>query len=131
MTCQNIEGVGINDEWTVGATYLGDEGDGGVLIGAKPRSDSYGIKHFCLYGFAEVCLLVVQLQYGFRHTDLHDVVVALRGMGGHLADTSPEASLGGEDRCAAHAIAASDEEGIAHASFVGEILTRFHQLSDV
>ena len=79
----------------------------------------------------EVAVLVVHLQHGLRHGDLHDGVVALRRTHRYLAGSRPKTSLGGQHGSSRHPIAASDDECVAHLPLVGKLATLAQAAADI
>ncbi len=44
MVGEDIECVGVQHHRTLRAPHLTDDGNGGVLVAAEPRSDAYGVE---------------------------------------------------------------------------------------
>lgn len=80
------------------------------------------------YGFRHPDVGQIMAEYGFGHTALQDVVVHVRRMDGQFAHSASQASLCREDGCASHAVLSAYEQGMPHAAFVGERVTRFEYL---
>ena len=124
MVGEDIDGIGIGHQWALGTPQLGYDGNGRLLARAQSRTNADSLEVFGVDGLGEGCLLTVELQHCLRHADLHDEVVALRGMGGDAPCSHPQAGLGGQDGSPAHAITARNDEGIAHLAFVGKGVAR-------
>ena len=128
---QDVQGVGIDEDGTLRTPDLCDEGDGGVFLDADAGSHSNGIEGLRVDGFGEVAVLVVHLQHGLRHGDLHDGVVALRRTHRYLAGSRPKTSLGGQHGSSRHPIAACNDECVAHLPLVGKLATLAQAAADV
>ena len=128
---QDVQGVGIDKDGTLRAPDLCDEGDGGVFLNSDAGSHTYGIEGLRVDGFGEVAVLVVHLQHGLRHGDLHDGIVALRRTHRYLAGSRPKTSLGGQHGSSRHPIAASDNESMTHLPLVSELATLAQAAADV
>ena len=128
---KDVQGVGIDEDRTLRAPDLCDEGDGGVFLNADAGSHAYGIESLRVDGFGEVAVLVVHLQHGLRHGDLHDGIVALRRTHRYLAGPRPETSLGGQHGGSRHPIAACNDECVTHLPLVGKLATLAQATADV
>ena len=131
MVGEDVDGIGIAYQWTLCAPQLGDDGDGGLLAGAKAGAYADGVEVIGIDGLGEGGLLTVELQHGLGHADLQDDLIALRGVGGHTASSHAQTCLRGEDGSPAHAVAAGDDEGIAHLPLMGEGIAGQEPLADI
>ena len=116
---QHVEGVGIGHYGALRAPQLGNECNGGGLVLSESGTDAQGIVFLCIDGFREDGVFTVELYDGLGDGDLQYHVVTTRGVDRHLAGTGTQTGLGGKDGGACHAVAAGNEQGIAHAALVG------------
>ena len=71
----------------MGTANLCYERNGSMLLRADTRSYAQGIEGLRVDRFGEIALLMVHLQHGFGHGNLHDGVVSLRRTHRYLAHT--------------------------------------------
>ena len=128
---KDIDGVGIAHQRTLGASQLGDDGDSGLFTSTQSRTNTHSGEILGIDSLREGGLLTVELQHSLRHTNLHDHIVALGGMGGHTTSPYPQTSLRSQDGRTTHAVTTGDDQGISHLTLMGKGVTRQDTLADV
>ena len=83
------------------------------------RSNAHCIEVVSIHSLGKDSLFVSELYDCFGYGRLQDRNVPLRCVHRHLADTTAQTGPCGKDGSSCHAIAACNEQGIAHLAFVG------------
>ena len=126
MVGQHVQSVSVHHDGTLRTTYLTDQRDGGVLALPQSRADSKGIEVLTFHAVGEIGLLTVHLQYGFRHSHLHDAIVALRRVHRHLTGSRAQTGTCGEDGSTRHTVAAGDDQRMPHRTFMHKVTAMAH-----
>ena len=120
LSREDVQCVSVGDRRTLCAPQLGDHGDGRLLRRAQTGTYGQRLEVVRRHGLREDRLLAVQMEHRLRSQRLQDGGVALRRVHRHLARPCPQTGPRGEDGGARHAVAAADDEGVAHRALVGE-----------
>ena len=117
---QHVEGVGIDYDGTLGTSDLRDHGDGRLFALAQSGTDAQGLVVVGIDNLREQDLVVGTQYHSLGDTGLQDGDVALGRAHRHLAGTGAQTGPGGQDGGTGHAVAAGDEQGVAHGTLMGK-----------
>ena len=118
--CQDVQRVGIYDDGALGAPQLTNQGDSGLIARAQSRPYAHSLEVLCGHPLGKGGLFAIYLYDGFGHGRLHDGYVALWCVCGHFPYSASQTGFCGQDGGSCHAVAAGNDECVAHLSFMGK-----------
>jgi len=121
MIGQHVQSVSIHHDRALRAAYLSDQRDGRILALSQSRANGEGVEVLALHAVREIGFLAVHLKDCLRHGHLHDAIVALGGVHGHLTGSGAQTGTRSKDGSSCHAVTASNDQCMTHRAFVGKV----------
>ena len=131
MVCQDVQRVGIEHYWRIGFAHLCYERNGCSLALPQSRTDTYGINTLRIDSLRENIIFVVDMHNSLWNRHLQYVVVASRRVHRQFSNSTSQACLSCQHRCASHAVASSNKQSMPNRSLMVKVATLEKYLPNV